>query len=243
MQGEPEWIQVNTVNQSRILIVEDEQSILEAVSYALQSEGYCAVAVQTGTEALQWLSDNRPDLVILDVGLPDISGFDLFNRIRTGDTPPVIFLTARDGEVDRVAGLEMGADDYVTKPFSPRELTARVRAVLRRTALGRETERVERESGFPFRVDTERRIIAYHGEPVSLSRCAYGILEMMIRRPGRVFSRRQLMEAVWDVPDVSDERTVDTHVRMIRSALREIREEPDPIVTHRGVGYALREDW
>ncbi len=243
MQVEPEWIQGNTVDQTSILIVEDEQSILEAVSYALQSEGYCPVAIRTGTEALEWMSGNRPDLVILDVGLPDISGFDLFNRMRTGDGPPVIFLTARDSEVDRVAGLEMGADDYVTKPFSPRELTARVRAVLRRATVQPEAAPVERASGFPFRVDADRRVITYLGKPVSLSRCAYGILEMMIRRPGRVYSRQQLMEAVWDVPDVSDERTVDAHIRMIRSALKSIREEPDPIVTHRGVGYALREDW
>lgn len=231
------------MSQPKILIVEDEQSILEAVSYALQSEGYCPVAVQTGSEALQWMSEGRADLVILDVGLPDMSGFDLFNRIRAYDSVAVIFLTARDGEVDRVAGLEMGADDYVTKPFSPRELTARVRAVLRRAGSRAGTESAEAVAGFPFRVDGERRVMTYFGQPVSLSRFAYGILEMMIRRPGHVFSRRQLMEAVWDVPDVSDERTVDTHIRIIRSVLHEIREKPDPIITHRGVGYALREDW
>ena len=220
-----------------ILIIEDEAAIADAIRYALETEGYRPVVAGTGGSGLEHAEREMPELVILDIGLPDMSGFDVLRHLRSRGSCPVIFLTARGDETDRVAGLEMGADDYITKPFSPRELTARVRAVLRRSAEPGPL------SGGVFRIDRDRRLICYLGNPLDLARCEYEILAALIRRPGFVFTREQLMQMAWENPDVSDRRTVDTHVKTIRRKLKAIRTDPDPIVTHRGFGYSLREDW
>lgn len=222
----------------RVLIVEDEPAIVDNIQYALETEGFATVCLVSGEPVLTFLARDTVDLIILDIGLPDMSGMELCKEIRKSHSTPVIFLTARTDEVDRVVGLEIGADDYVTKPFSPRELSARVRAVLRRTHV--------RDHCAPtphvFEVNDSKRRIAYHGRTLDLSRYEYEILKTFIRRPGHIYSRDQLMELVWEQPETSLDRTVDAHIKNIRAKLRVIAPESDPIVTHRGMGYSLREN-
>ena len=221
-----------------ILIVEDESAITDTIQYALETEGFIALMAASGQEALERLAAADIDLIVLDVGLPDINGFELCKQIRRKSHLPIVFLTARNEEVDRVVGLEIGGDDYVVKPFSPRELTARVKAVLRRTRPGNSTPPSDAST---WRVDRARRQIHYFGRPLDLSRTEFDLLHTFIRRPGQVFTRDQLMEAVWDEPETSMDRTVDAHIKNLRAKLRAVEPEIDPIVTHRGTGYALRE--
>lgn len=230
----------------RILVVEDEPAIADTIVYALQTEGFAAHWCTTSAEALRVLDETPAKepimLAILDVGLPDGNGFDLFKKMQAQHADmPVIFLTARASEIDRVVGLELGADDYVAKPFSPRELVARVRTVLRR--LDRATARVTplRTAHDRFVIDDERKRILFHGKLLDLSRIEYRLLKVLVERPGRVFSRDELMERAWDDPSASFDRTVDAHVKTLRAKLREIDLEADPIQTHRGMGYSLRE--
>jgi two-component system catabolic regulation response regulator CreB len=196
---------------------------------------------------------DRIDLIVLDVGLPDMSGFDLLKQVRKTHRTPVILLTARNAELDRVLGLEIGADDYVVKPFSPRELSARVKAVLRRTqpvnsvaaaavttAVGVSAPAGAESSSLI--VNPAKRQVSYHGVLLTLSKYEYEILTTFIERPGHVFSRDQLMNRIWEVPESSLERTVDAHIKNLRAKLRAVRPEVEPIVTHRGTGYSLRED-
>lgn len=227
-----------------ILIIEDEPAIVDAITYALHTDGFDTAWAATGRDGLARLVEGPVALVVLDIGLPDGSGFDLFREIRKSHDEPVIFLTARTAEVDRIVGLELGADDYVVKPFSPRELSARVKAVLRR-ARPEPSAAPEPAAGnrIPFVVDEDRCLISYFGRTLELSRYEYKLLLTLIRRPGWVFSREKLMDLVWDVPESSLERTVDTHVKTIRGKLRTVRPDLEAIVTHRGLGYALREDW
>lgn len=221
---------------SRILVVEDESTIADAVLYALRADGLQAEHFELGRPALARLRAQPFDVVILDVGLPDISGFELCRELRQFSEVPVIFLTARDGEIDRVVGLELGADDYVVKPFSPRELVARVRARLRRAASSRTGLR---ESG-DFSHDSSGQRIRYRGAWLSLTRYEYQLLAVLLGRPGAIFSREQLMDHVWrNAPETVD-RTVDTHVKTLRSKLREVAADADPIQTHRGQGYSLK---
>jgi len=233
----------------RILVVEDEPSIAENLAYSLKTEGFEVCLAATGGEALPYFTDKcdqtAPALVILDVGLPDMSGFDVCREIRSRSSVPVIFLTAREAEIDRVVGLELGADDYVVKPFSPRELVARVRAILRRSAATNPAVDKGWESLAlgPFKVDGNRRRISCEGAAIDLSRYEYGLLALLIEHPGRVYTRDQLMEQVWDEPDSSLDRTVDAHIKSLRAKLRDTAAGDAAIVTHRGVGYSLREDW
>jgi len=222
-------------SRPRILVVEDEPSIRDAIQYALESEGCDVDCRGTGGEALVFIDAEACDLVVLDVGLPDINGFDVCRRLRARHSLPVLFLTARSDEIDRVVGLEIGGDDYVTKPFSPRELSARVRAILRRAGNAAPAT----TAGAPFEVDEERCAIRYHGTPLALSRYEYRLLAALVAKPGRVFSRAQLMDAAWEEPEASMERTVDTHIKSVRAKLRAVRPEADPIRTHRGFGYSL----
>ncbi|MGA7278814.1 MAG: two-component system response regulator CreB [Desulfocapsaceae bacterium] len=221
----------------RILVVEDEPAIAETIQYALQTDGCEVVCLQAGNLVHELLDSEKVDLVILDIGLPDISGIELCKQIRRGSNVPIIFLTARSDEIDRVVGLEIGGDDYIVKPFSPRELAARVKAVLRRVR-GVSTERRQNNS---FRIDMDRRQITYCGSLLELSRYEYNILIVFLESPGRVFSRDQLMERAWEEPDASMDRTVDAHIKNIRAKLKQVEPAADPIVTHRGVGYALTE--
>lgn len=223
---------------AKILIVEDEPAIADTIHYALETEGFHPVAVPTGQEALQQVAGNGIDLVILDIGLPDINGFELCKQIRQQSALPIIFLTARNEEVDRVVGLEIGGDDYVVKPFSPRELTARVKAVLRRVQPNHPGESSPQAV---WRVDDAKRRIHYFGRRLELSRTEFDLLQTLIRRPGQVFTREQLMASVWDEPEASMDRTVDAHIKNLRAKLKAVKPGFDPIATHRGTGYALKE--
>lgn len=233
----------------RILVVEDEPAIADTISYALSTDGFQPVWSATGEAALEEVARGGIALIILDVGLPDINGFELFKELTRFTSAPVIFLTARSAEVDRVVGLELGADDYISKPFSPRELTARVRSVLRRLAKANNQEApnaaapARPASRLPFVVDDERKTITFSGKPLELSRYEYRILKLFVSRPGRVFSREEIMEQVWDEPEASLDRTVDAHVKTIRAKLKVIAPHDEAIRTHRGEGYSLKEDW
>ena len=220
-----------------ILIVEDEAAIAETIQYALETEGFATTCLPEGGAVMACLARERVDLIILDIGLPDINGLELCKTIRAGHDTPIIFLTARDHEIDRVVGLEIGGDDYVTKPFSPRELTARVKAVLRR----RPVLPYPPPAKIPFQVDRDKRLIRYFEHPLDLSRYEFDLLATLIARPGQVFTREQLMERVWDAPEASMDRTVDAHIKNLRAKLKAVQPDLDPIVTHRGLGYALKE--
>ena len=224
----------------RILLAEDEQAIADTLIYTLSSEGFAVRHVLLGRDVLAAQRENAFDLAILDVGLPDTTGFEVLKALRAdpaGRQLPVIFLTARAEEIDRILGLELGADDYVTKPFSPREVAARVRAILRREA---RASQPERETGnAAWRHDPAARRIVVHGQALDLTRYEYELLALLISSPGRVFARERIMAHVWaDAPDTAD-RSIDTHVKTLRAKLRAIRAEEETIVTHRGVGYAL----
>jgi len=225
----------------RVLIVEDEPGIADTLQYALRTEGFEPAWVATGEAALAQMQAQPPALVILDVGLPDSSGFEVFKRLRAIHADvPVIFLTARSDEIDRVVGLELGADDYVPKPFSPRELVARVRSILRRTA--RPPATVAAAPATPVTVDEGRRQIRFYGRVLELSRYEFGLLKTLASRPGHVFSRDALLERVWDDATESLDRTVDAHVKTLRAKMKLIAPQLEPIRTHRGSGYALAED-
>ncbi|MFH0880117.1 MAG: two-component system response regulator CreB [Lentisphaerota bacterium] len=223
-----------------ILIVEDEPSVSENIAYALSTEGFAPLCCATAGAALKLMRENAVVLAILDVGLPDRSGFDLCKEIRRTSDVPVIFLTARGGEVDRVVGLEIGADDYMVKPFSPRELTARVKAILKRCDPARSSTRA---GPTPFLVDEEKRTIRYFDTTLSLTRYEFRLLVALVRRPGRVFDRETLMAQAWDEPEASMDRTVDAHIKSLRAKLKAVKPEVEAIVTHRGMGYSLKEDW
>jgi len=226
----------------RILIVEDEPAISDNIQFVLEGEGLETVRVATGLAAVPVLEETSVDLIVLDIGLPDINGFDLLREIRKTRTTPIILLTARTAEIDRVLGLEIGADDYVAKPFSPRELAARVKAVLRRSPAGGSGTVTGTSSRPAFTVNTSRRTITFFGTGLELSKYEFDILKQFIDRKGHVFSRDQLMDLVWDQPETSLDRTVDAHIKNIRAKLRAVRPDLEPIVTHRGTGYSLRDD-
>jgi len=218
-----------------ILIVEDELAIADSIAYALRTDGFTPLHVSLGAEALEAMrAAEAPQLVVLDVGLPDLNGFEVCRQLRQFSNVPVIFLTARSDEIDRIVGLEIGADDYVTKPFSPRELVARIRVVLRRLAPAP-------VPGAPVRFELrqhEARVV-FCGQALDLTRYEYLLLKTLLERPGHVLSRAQLMDRVWaGSPDTLD-RTVDAHVKSLRAKLRLIDPDSDPIQTHRGLGYSL----
>jgi two-component system, OmpR family, catabolic regulation response regulator CreB len=223
-----------------VLLVEDESSIADNVMYALRTEGFAAEWRSLGADGLTRLREGTVDLVILDIGLPDVSGLEVCKTIRTFSQVPIIFLTARAEEIDRVVGLEIGADDYVVKPFSPRELAARVKAILKR-ARGAPPASPSTAPG-RFVVDQARARITYVGVPLELTRYEFLLLQFLIANPGRVFSRAQLLERVWDSAQTSLDRTVDAHVKSIRAKLRAVTADRDPITTHRGLGYSLDDD-
>lgn len=231
------------MNKPRILVVEDEESIADTIRYVLSTDGLDPVWCASGTAALDVAARDRIALAVLDVGLPDINGFELFRRLQMIRPTPVIFLTARSDEIDRVSGLELGADDYVSKPFSPRELSARIRGVLRRAqtggAAGAATTTASQRA---LVLDEARRRIVYYGTPLDLSRYEYGLLKTLMSRPGRVFSREELLALVWNEPEERYDRTVDTHVKTVRAKLAAVAPAREAIVTHRGIGYALAED-
>jgi len=229
--------------KAKILIVEDEPAISDNIQFVLDGEGLETVRVSTGLAALPLVAAGGIDLVVLDIGLPDINGLELLKQIRRTSATPIILLTARNSEIDRVLGLEIGADDYVAKPFSPRELAARVKAVLRRTRVASQEQPVQdKNAPLAFVVNSSKRLITFFGESLELSKYEYAILTQFIERKGHVFSREQLMNLAWEQPETSLDRTVDVHIKNIRAKLRALKPELDPIVTHRGSGYSLRDD-
>jgi two-component system, OmpR family, catabolic regulation response regulator CreB len=231
------------VSGNLIFIVEDEPSIAQTVQFALESEGFSSEHFTTGQACLNGLDAVTPSLILLDVGLADGNGFDFFRLIRQQCSVPIIFLTARGEEIDRVVGLEMGADDYIVKPFSLRELVARVRVVLRRSESACKTqldsEQGEAQASANFSVDDKRHQIHFHSSVLDLTLHEYRLLKTLIGQPGRVFSRAQLLESAWDNPDHRLERTVDSHIKSLRNKLRTVDSASNPICTHRGIGYSL----
>ncbi len=220
--------------EPNILIVEDEPAIAEIIAYALTTEGFHPSHTELGEKALALVAKGAFKLVILDVGLPDLSGFEVCRRLRTFSDLPVIMLTARSEEVDRIVGLEIGADDYVVKPFSPRELVARVRVILRRL------DRPQAPDGASsFQVDAAKHRIQFRGRPLDLTRYEFRLLQTLLAHPEQVFTRPQLLERVWPEAEESGDRTVDTHVKTLRAKLRAVDAEADPIQTHRGLGYSI----
>jgi two-component system catabolic regulation response regulator CreB len=229
--------------QPRILLLEDEPAIADTLLYALRSEGFEVAHFTLARDALAAFARSAPDLAILDVGVPDGNGFDVCRAIRKSSELPIVFLTARGEEIDRVLGLELGADDYVTKPFSPREVCARVKAILRRTAAGKagadSIAPSEPVVNGVLLLDEAAQRIRCGGEPLVLTRYEYGLLATLLKRPQRIFSRSELMDLVWgDALDTS-ERTVDAHIKLVRAKLRACGVGAELIQTHRNMGYSL----
>jgi len=221
---------------SRILVVEDEESYSDPLSYLLRREGYDVVVAATGPAALAQFDSNGADLVLLDIMLPGLSGVDVCRRLRQRSSVPVIMLTAKDSEIDKVVGLEIGADDYVTKPYSSRELLARVKALLRRLAEPEELLSPTLEAG-PVRMDVERHTVTVGGVSTPLPLKEFELLEMLLRNAGRVLTRIQLMDRVWGSDYVGDTKTLDVHIKRLRAKIEPDPANPRHIVTVRGLGY------
>ena len=228
----------------RILLLEDEPAIADTLLYTLRSEGFEVAHVTLARDALTAFSQRAPDLAILDVGVPDGNGFDVCRAIRKSSELPIVFLTARGEEIDRVLGLELGADDYVTKPFSPREVCARVKAILRRTAavkpVAQAVVSMTPSGNGALQLDEAAQRIRCQGDPLALTRYEYLLLATLLKRPERIFSRSELMDLVWgDALDTS-ERTVDAHIKLVRAKLRACGVGAELIQTHRNMGYSLQ---
>ena len=221
---------------TRILLVEDEESLSDPLSYLLSKEGYEVSFAETGPDALLDFDRNGADLVLLDLMLPGMSGTEVCRVIRQKANVPIIMLTAKDSEVDKIVGLEIGADDYVTKPYSSRELLARIKAVLRRGQDTGELMPATLQSG-PVRMDVERHTVSVQGEPVSLPLKEFELLELLLRNAGRVLTRGQLIDRVWGSDYVGDTKTLDVHVKRLRAKIEEDPGNPKVIVTVRGLGY------
>ncbi|SOD70678.1 two-component system response regulator RegX3 [Jatrophihabitans sp. GAS493] len=221
---------------TRVLVVEDEESFSDALSYMLRREGYEVAVAENGPDALAIFERDGTDLVLLDLMLPGLSGTEVCRAIRQRSNVPIIIVTARDGEVDKVVGLELGADDYVTKPFSSRELVARIRAVLRRGGEPDELVSTALEAG-PVRIDIERHTVTVDGNQVSLPLKEFDLLELLIRNSGRVLTRGQLIDRVWGADYVGDTKTLDVHVKRLRSKVEPDPASPKHLVTVRGLGY------
>ena len=226
----------------RILLVDDEQSLQKLLAYPLRKEGYEVVPALDGQEALDRLRDTTFDLVVLDLMLPKVDGFEVCRQVRARSSVPIIMLTARAEEIDKVLGLELGADDYITKPFSVREFRSRVKAVLRRAELARADDPGEEPLvDGDLRIDFEKRVVTYAGQPVRLTYVEFEILAALARHPGRVYNRMVLLERVWGDASYRDPRTVDVHVRHLREKLEGDPAHPELILTVRGVGYRFRD--
>lgn len=225
-----------------VLLVEDEPAIADTLVYALETECFEVIHVLTGAAALATVAARNFDFAILDIGLPDMTGLDVCRRLRESSPIPVLFLTARDGELDRILGLELGGDDYVTKPFSPREIVARVRAILRRATPQAHPQAVDQSpaAGVILHHDPSAMRIHCHGESLDLTAHEYKLLLVLLEKPGRVFTRDQLLEYAWQDPGAVTDRTVDAHVKSIRAKLRGVRVGAEDLIqTRRGLGYLL----
>lgn len=224
------------MNSPRILLVEDEPSYSEPLTYVLTKEGYQVTVAETGPDGLTAFERGGADLVLLDVMLPGMSGIDVCRALRTKSNVPVIMLTAKDGEVDKVVGLELGADDYVTKPYSSRELLARIKAVLRRGAEPEDLVSATVSAG-PVAIDVERHVVTVRGEPVALPLKEFELLAFLVRNSGRVLTRGQLIDRIWGSDYVGDTKTLDVHIKRLRKKVERTPKEPVHILTVRGLGY------
>jgi len=221
---------------TRVLVVEDEESYSDPLAYLLRKEGFDVVVADTGPRALDEFDRTGADIVLLDLMLPGLSGTEVCRELRRRSSVPVIMVTAKDSEVDKVVGLELGADDYVTKPYSPRELVARVRAVLRRGADQGELLNATLEAG-PVRMDVERHVVSVNNADIRLPLKEFELLEMFLRNTGRVLTRGQLIDRIWGADYVGDTKTLDVHVKRLRAKLEQDPSQPELLVTVRGLGY------
>ena len=223
---------------ARVLVVEDEESFSDALSYMLRKEGFEVSVAETGPQALTEFDRSGADIVLLDLMLPEMSGTEVCRQLRQRSPVPIIMVTARDSEIDKVVGLEIGADDYVTKPYSPRELVARIRAVLRRNAKETATEAAPPTlSAGPVRMDVDRHVVTVSGAAVQLPLKEFELLELLLRNAGRVLTRGQLIDRVWGADYVGDTKTLDVHIKRLRSKIEPEPPTPRHIVTVRGLGY------
>ena len=235
-------------NKKQILCVEDDAAILMPLRYALEREDWVVSWANTGTQAIAMVEQQTFDFIILDVGLPDLNGFEVCKKIRHFNQTPLLFLTARDDEIDRIVGLEIGADDYCTKPFSSREIVSRIKAIWRRMEIQNQLQQQNKTTFVDVKATTSKTWqcqdesiqIQYLGTALQLTRYEYRLLKLLIDHPEQVFSRQQLMDHIWEHPEHSLERTVDTHIKGLRQKLRYISTEHDPIITHRGFGYSMK---
>ncbi|PJZ46383.1 response regulator [Leptospira brenneri] len=219
---------------TKILLIEDEPGIQETIQISLESEGFSISIASTGKEGIQKVT-NEISLIILDIGLPDQNGFEVLKEIRKQFQTPVIFLTARNTEIDKILGLEIGADDYIVKPFSPRELLARIRAILRRTT------QIQNLEEHKLRISLDKKLVYCQGQTLNFSPYEYKTMELFFKWPGRIFTREEIMDNVWTEPEDSFDRAVDTVIKNIRARFKEIDPDFDPIETRRGQGYGLKE--
>jgi len=231
-----------TANSATILLVDDEESVQKLLTYPLERDGYRVLQARDGLEALERFGQEPVDLVVLDLMLPKLDGLEVCKRLRAASTVPIIMLTARDDELDKVVGLELGADDYITKPFSIREFRSRVRALLRRASAprqpGRDPDTIEVDG---LRIDASRRTVEVDGEPAQLTYVEFELLRTLAERPGHVFTRARLLEALWGGSAYREPRTIDVHIRHLREKLERKPDQPQLIHTVRGVGYRFRE--
>jgi DNA-binding response OmpR family regulator len=229
-------------DSSTVLLVDDEDSIQKLLTYPLEREGFRVIQARDGEEALERFGEQPVDLVVLDVMLPKLDGLEVCKRLRSTSSVPIIMLTARDDELDKVLGLELGADDYITKPFSIREFRSRVRALLRRASLqredGHEQELIEHDG---LRLDLGKRTVEVDERPAELTYVEFELLSILASSPGRVFTRRALLESLWGDAEYRDQRTIDVHVRHLREKLERDSRNPELILTVRGVGYRFRD--
>ncbi len=227
---------------STILLVDDEQAVQQPLSFALERDGHRVVQARDGEEALERFREERIDLVVLDIMLPKLDGLEVCRRLRATSSVPIIMLTARDDELDKVVGLELGADDYITKPFSIREFRSRVRAQLRRastlSADPRDGDRIEANG---LAIDPSKRSVELEGRPVQLTYVEFEVLSVLAAHPGRVYTRQSLLQSLYDTPEYREPRTIDVHVRHLREKLELDPREPEYIFTVRGVGYHFRD--
>lgn len=222
---------------SKILIVEDEEALSDPLAFLLGREGFQTIVVDNGLDALPVFDREGADLVLLDVMLPGMSGMEVCRKLREASSVPIIMLTAKDSELDKVLGLELGADDYVTKPYSARELIARIRAVLRRRSAETDSATESVLQGGPVRMDIDRHVVTVNGEEISMPLKEFELLEILLRNVGRVMTRGQLIERVWGADYVGDTKTLDVHIKRLRSKIEPDSSAPQYVVTVRGLGY------
>jgi DNA-binding response OmpR family regulator len=228
-------------DSATILLVDDEEAVQKLLTYPLEHEGFRVLQARDGEEALERFAGEHVDLVVLDLMLPKLDGLEVCRRLRARSTVPIIMLTARDDELDKVVGLELGADDYITKPFSIREFRSRVRALLRRASIASQTDTTDVLTVDGLVIDVAKRTVSVRDRPVDLTYVEFELLRTMAGRPGRVFSRQALLEALWGDYAYREPRTIDVHVRHLREKLERDPREPEFIFTVRGVGYRFRD--